>query len=85
MDQSHENKEGCGSMIEITHDKHASDVLVYTDDADTAKKFKKAFGFDGAKYFGSERGYSWVAPHRDVRAVIKGSGFRDKGILHLKK
>jgi len=61
-------------MIEITHDKHAGDVLVYTDDADTAKKFKKAFGFDGAKYFGSERGYSWVAPRCKANDCIKRLG-----------
>jgi len=72
-------------MIEITHDKHASDVLVYTDDADTAKKFKKAFGFDGAKYFGSERGYSWVAPKRKAVSVIKTLGFKRSEIIAVEK
>lgn len=72
-------------MIELIHDKHATDILVFTDDADMAKKFRKAFGFDGAKYFGSGRGYSWVAPRVKALSTIRTLGIQRSEIIPVEK
>lgn len=72
-------------MIEITHDKHSPDFLVYTDEADMAKKFRREFKCDGAKYSGKENGYSWVAPKCRALDCIRRSGIKSDSFKFLEK